>query len=102
MQVDNSRTVDPLIAKCKLQIANCKLNDPTTQRPNNPTTQQPIRGEVQFDNVRFGYDKSNPVLKGRDEAFKLWNDVFPGKYAPIGVQANKIYKIPGKGVHWGK
>lgn len=24
----------------------------------------PIRGEVQFDAVRFGYDKSNPVLKG--------------------------------------
>ncbi len=24
----------------------------------------PIVGEVQFDNVRFGYDKSNPVLKG--------------------------------------
>jgi ATP-binding cassette, subfamily B, bacterial len=24
----------------------------------------PITGEVQFDNVRFGYDKSNPVLKG--------------------------------------
>jgi len=23
-----------------------------------------IRGEVQFENVRFGYDKSNPVLKG--------------------------------------
>ena len=23
-----------------------------------------IKGEVQFDNVRFGYDKSNPVLKG--------------------------------------
>ncbi|HZP84599.1 MAG TPA: ABC transporter ATP-binding protein [Chthonomonadaceae bacterium] len=24
----------------------------------------PIRGEVTFENVRFGYDKSNPVLKG--------------------------------------
>ncbi len=24
----------------------------------------PIKGEVKFDNVRFGYDKSNPVLKG--------------------------------------
>lgn len=24
----------------------------------------PIKGEVQFDNVRFGYDKSNPVIKG--------------------------------------
>lgn len=24
----------------------------------------PITGEVKFDNVRFGYDKSNPVLKG--------------------------------------
>jgi ATP-binding cassette subfamily B protein len=23
-----------------------------------------IKGEVQFDNVRFGYDKSNPILKG--------------------------------------
>lgn len=26
----------------------------------------PIVGEVKFDNVRFGYDKSNPVLKGID------------------------------------
>lgn len=26
--------------------------------------EQPIQGEVVFDNVRFGYDKSNPVLKG--------------------------------------
>ena len=25
-----------------------------------------IEGEVKFDNVRFGYDKSNPVLKGLD------------------------------------
>jgi len=25
---------------------------------------QPIRGEVEFTGVRFGYDKSNPVLKG--------------------------------------
>ncbi len=24
----------------------------------------PIKGEVEFENVRFGYDKSNPVLKG--------------------------------------
>ncbi|HSV75370.1 MAG TPA: ABC transporter ATP-binding protein [Chthonomonadales bacterium] len=24
----------------------------------------PLRGEVEFDSVRFGYDKSNPVLKG--------------------------------------
>jgi len=28
------------------------------------STGLPIRGEVEFDNVRFGYDKSNPVLKG--------------------------------------
>jgi ATP-binding cassette subfamily B protein len=26
--------------------------------------QRPISGQVTFDNVRFGYDKSNPVLKG--------------------------------------
>jgi ATP-binding cassette subfamily B protein len=26
----------------------------------------PIEGEVKFENVRFGYDKSNPVLKGID------------------------------------
>ena len=26
--------------------------------------EMPIVGEVEFDNVRFGYDKSNPVLKG--------------------------------------
>ena len=28
------------------------------------TAHRPIVGEVVFDNVRFGYDKSNPVLKG--------------------------------------
>jgi ATP-binding cassette subfamily B protein len=27
-------------------------------------THHPISGEVTFENVRFGYDKSNPVLKG--------------------------------------
>jgi ATP-binding cassette subfamily B protein len=27
-------------------------------------THQHITGEIQFDNVRFGYDKSNPILKG--------------------------------------
>jgi ATP-binding cassette subfamily B protein len=27
-------------------------------------THHAIEGEVQFDNVRFGYDKSNPILKG--------------------------------------
>src|SRR5205823_3729590 len=35
-----------------------------SKRPNDPTTPRPIRGEVTFSNVRFGYDKSNPVLKG--------------------------------------
>lgn len=29
-----------------------------------PKLRTPIRGDVDFDNVRFGYDKSNPVLKG--------------------------------------
>src|SRR5205085_9428527 len=29
-----------------------------------PNTRGPIRGEVAFSGVRFGYDKSNPVLKG--------------------------------------
>ncbi len=29
-----------------------------------PGVAKPIEGEVQFDGVRFGYDKSNPVLKG--------------------------------------
>ncbi|MCC7229574.1 MAG: ABC transporter ATP-binding protein [Fimbriimonadaceae bacterium] len=29
-----------------------------------PGKKFPIRGEVKFENVRFGYDKSNPVLKG--------------------------------------
>ncbi len=29
-----------------------------------PEAHRPIAGEVTFDNVRFGYDKSNPVLKG--------------------------------------
>lgn len=29
-----------------------------------PGVERPISGEVAFDNVRFGYDKSNPVLKG--------------------------------------
>ena len=35
-----------------------------TQRPDDPATR--IKGEVHFNNVRFGYDKSNPVLKGID------------------------------------
>ncbi len=29
-----------------------------------PGVEKPISGEVKFENVRFGYDKSNPVLKG--------------------------------------
>lgn len=29
-----------------------------------PEVKNPIEGEVTFSNVRFGYDKSNPVLKG--------------------------------------
>lgn len=29
-----------------------------------PGKKFPIQGEVKFENVRFGYDKSNPVLKG--------------------------------------
>jgi len=29
-----------------------------------PGKKFPIKGEVKFENVRFGYDKSNPVLKG--------------------------------------
>jgi ABC-type multidrug transport system, ATPase and permease components len=32
--------------------------------------QKEIRGEVVFENVRFGYDKSNPVLKGLSFAAK--------------------------------
>lgn len=31
-----------------------------------PGKKFPIKGEVRFENVRFGYDKSNPVLKGID------------------------------------
>lgn len=31
-----------------------------------PGKKFPINGEVKFENVRFGYDKSNPVLKGID------------------------------------
>ena len=35
-------------------------------RLNGRTPSHRIKGEVHFDNVRFGYDKSNPVLKGID------------------------------------
>ena len=41
-----------------------EIMDTDTEKYGDPNREQPIVGEVQFENVRFGYDKSNPVLKG--------------------------------------
>jgi|YelNatPaOPRAMG01_1025707.scaffolds.fasta_scaffold03898_6 ATP-binding cassette subfamily B protein len=41
-----------------------EVMDSTTESYGDPGKKHPIRGEVTFDNVRFGYDKSNPILKG--------------------------------------
>lgn len=38
--------------------------DTTPEVDPRSTIEHPIRGEVEFDDVRFGYDKSNPVIKG--------------------------------------
>ena len=38
--------------------------DSEPERYAKETAPFPIEGEVKFDNVRFGYDKSNPVIKG--------------------------------------
>ncbi len=38
--------------------------DSDTENYGDPGNAHAISGEVEFDNVRFGYDKSNPVLKG--------------------------------------
>lgn len=38
--------------------------DMTPETPAEPGEITKIEGEVTFDNVRFGYDKSNPVIKG--------------------------------------
>jgi len=38
--------------------------DSDTENYGDPGKAHAISGEVEFDNVRFGYDKSNPVLKG--------------------------------------
>jgi ATP-binding cassette subfamily B protein len=41
-----------------------EVMDTETEQYGEANLHHPIVGEVQFDNVRFGYDKSNPVLKG--------------------------------------
>jgi ATP-binding cassette, subfamily B, bacterial len=38
--------------------------DSETEKYGTDLPHHPITGEVEFDHVRFGYDKSNPVLKG--------------------------------------
>jgi ATP-binding cassette subfamily B protein len=38
--------------------------DSDTENYGDPGKAHAISGEVEFDNVRFGYDKSNPVMKG--------------------------------------
>lgn len=38
--------------------------DTTREVDPRSTIEHPIRGKVEFDDVRFGYDKSNPVIKG--------------------------------------
>lgn len=37
--------------------------DMASEEPSKEGTRLPVRGEVTFENVRFGYDKSNPVIK---------------------------------------
>jgi len=41
-----------------------EIMDMTPESYGDPGKHVDVVGEVQFDNVRFGYDKSNPVLKG--------------------------------------
>ncbi len=41
-----------------------EIMDMDAENYGDPGKKVPIEGEVQFENVRFGYDKSNPVLKG--------------------------------------
>jgi ATP-binding cassette subfamily B protein len=41
-----------------------EIMDTEPERYGNTGKRTPIAGEVTFENVRFGYDKSNPVLKG--------------------------------------
>jgi ATP-binding cassette subfamily B protein len=41
-----------------------EIMDMQSESYGEPGTHVEIEGEVRFDNVRFGYDKSNPVLKG--------------------------------------
>lgn len=41
-----------------------EIMDMETESYGDPGKKIPITGEVAFENVRFGYDKSNPVLKG--------------------------------------
>jgi ATP-binding cassette subfamily B protein len=41
-----------------------EIMDTEGEKYGKPTTPRRIEGEVEFSNVRFGYDKSNPVLKG--------------------------------------
>lgn len=41
-----------------------EIIDMETEHYGDRGVHKPIVGEVEFDNVRFGYDKSNPVLKG--------------------------------------
>lgn len=43
-----------------------EIMDMTPESYGDPGKKVQIAGEVQFENVRFGYDKSNPVLKGID------------------------------------
>lgn len=38
--------------------------DMTPETPAEPGVKKEIEGEVRFESVRFGYDKSNPVIKG--------------------------------------
>jgi ATP-binding cassette subfamily B protein len=40
-----------------------EIVDMESERYGHEHSDRPIKGEVKFDNVRFGYDKSNPVIK---------------------------------------
>jgi ATP-binding cassette subfamily B protein len=43
-----------------------EIIDTESENYGDPGKSHAINGEVKFENVRFGYDKSNPVLKGID------------------------------------
>ena len=62
-----------------------------------------IEGEVQFDNVRFGYDKSNPILKGLELYGQTGRDDWAGRQIGRGQVHHHQSTMPllraGRGQH---